>query len=51
MPAKSESQRRYMAMCAKNPSKARGKCPSKVVAEEFMHKPKGGYDKRKVKFY
>ncbi len=27
-----------MAMCANNPGKARGKCPSKALAREFMHK-------------
>lgn len=32
-----------MAMCAKNPGKAKGKCPPKKVAEEFAHKPAGGY--------
>jgi hypothetical protein len=40
MPAKTEKQRRFMAMCANNPGKARGKCPSKSVAREFMHKRK-----------
>lgn len=29
-----------MAMCAHNPSKAYGKCPSKKVAREFSHKSK-----------
>ena len=28
-----------MAMCAHNPSKAKGKCPSKKVAQEFSHGP------------
>ena len=36
-----------MGMCAHNPGKARGKCPAHKVAEEFSHKPKGGYQKRK----
>ena len=36
-PATSEKQRRFMAMCAHDPSKARGKCPSKKVASEFSH--------------
>lgn len=40
MPAKTERQRRFMAMCAHSPSKARGKCPSKKVAREFSHKAK-----------
>lgn len=41
MPAKTEKQRKFMAMCAHNPSKARGKCPSKAVAREFSHKRQG----------
>lgn len=36
-PAVSEKQRRFMAMCAHDPAKARGKCPSKSVASEFDH--------------
>jgi hypothetical protein len=47
MPAKSEKQQRFMAMCAHDSSKAKGECPSKEVAREFSHKPKGGYKKRK----
>lgn len=43
MPAVSERQRKFMAMCRHNRSMARGKCPSMAVAEEFSHKPKGGY--------
>lgn len=27
-------------MCAHTPSKARGKCPSKAVAREFLHSKK-----------
>lgn len=45
MPAKSPKQQRYMAMCAKSPGKARGKCPSKAVAKKFARKPRGGYRK------
>lgn len=37
-PAVSERQRRFMAMCAHDPSKARGKCPSKEVAREFSRR-------------
>jgi hypothetical protein len=46
MPAKSAKQQRYMAMIAhmKNPPAG---APSKKVAEEFSHKPKGGYRKKK----
>ena len=58
MPAKSKRQQQYMAICSHNPSHAKGKCPSKKVAMEFSHKPKGGYpkpgrpkDRRNVKFY
>lgn len=38
MPARTERQRRYMAMCAKNPKKSRKRCPPKKVAREFMRK-------------
>lgn len=54
MPAVSERQRKFMAICAHEPGKSKGKCPSKKVAREFSHKPKGGYrkkDKRDVKYY
>lgn len=47
MPAKSEKQRKYMALCATKPAKARSKCPPKAVAEEYMGKPKCGYRKPK----
>ena len=42
MPAKTEKQRRFMAMCStpKGRKKARGKCPSVKVAREFRRKPK-----------
>ena len=56
MPAKSKKQQQFMAICAHTPGKAQGKCPPKRVAQEFSHKPKGGYakkkrDKRDVKYY
>jgi hypothetical protein len=38
-PAVSDKQQRFMAMCAHDPEKAQGKCPSKDVAQEFSHKP------------
>lgn len=41
MPAKSKAQLKYMRMCAHNPEKAKGECPSKEVAREFSHGPKG----------
>lgn len=43
MPAKTEKQQRFMAMCAHNPEKARKgkKCPSKKVAKEFSAYKKG----------
>lgn len=44
MPAKSARQQRFMAMCAHG-GNAKGKCPPQDVAEEFSHKPKGGYKK------
>lgn len=37
MPAKTLRQQRFMAMCAHNPEKAKGKCPPKKVAMEFSH--------------
>ena len=43
MPAVSKKQQRFMGMCLSDPSKARGKCPSKKVAREFAHKPPKGY--------
>jgi len=43
MPAKSKAQQQFMAICAHTPGKARGKCPSRAVAEEFSHKPAQGY--------
>ena len=48
MPAKSAKQQKFMAMCSHNPGKAQGKCPPKKVAEEFSHKPSGGYDMGKI---
>lgn len=39
MPAVSKKQQKFMAICAHNPSKAKGKCPPKKVAREFSHKP------------
>jgi hypothetical protein len=46
MPAKSKKQQQFMAMCAHSPGKAKGKCPPHDVAQEFSHKPEGGYQKR-----
>lgn len=37
-PAVSDRQQKFMGMCAHNPGKARGRCPSKAVAEEFEHR-------------
>ncbi len=52
MPAVSKKQQIKMAICAHHPENAIGKCPPKKVAEEFSHKPKGGYkDKRHVRYY
>lgn len=36
MPSKTKAQHNFMAMCAHNPSAAKGKCPSKSVAKEFV---------------
>jgi hypothetical protein len=38
MPAKTEKQRRFMALCYGAPSKAKKKCPPKKVAKEFMRR-------------
>jgi hypothetical protein len=43
MPAKSEKQRRFMALVATGKKKVKGLTPDK--AHEFMYKPKGGYSK------
>jgi len=48
MPAKSEKQRRFMAMCAHTPGKAYKKCPPKSVAREFMTM---GPKRKKPKFH
>lgn len=37
-PAVSAKQQRFMGMCAHSPGKAKGKCPSHEVSEEFSHK-------------
>ena len=36
-------------MCAHSPGKANKKCPPQKVAEEFAHKPPGGYQALKGK--
>ena len=54
MPAVSKKQQQFMAICSHTPGKAKGKCPSGKVAEEFSRKPKGGYmkkDRRETTFY
>lgn len=40
MPAKTEKQRRFMAMCStkKGRGKAKGKCPPVKVAKKFRHR-------------
>lgn len=49
MPAVSEKQRKFMAMCSTSEGrrKAKGKCPPMEVAREFMHAPKGGYKRKR----
>jgi hypothetical protein len=53
MPAVSERQRRFMAMCAnKAPGAGRRGCPqdmSKEEMREFSRKPEGGYKSTKRK--
>ncbi len=46
-PASSERQQKFMAMCAHSKGSAKGKCPKHDVAQEFSHKPKGGYKHKK----
>ena len=47
-PATSDRQQKFMAICSHNPKHAKGKCPSHKVSEEFSHKPKGGYRKKRT---
>jgi hypothetical protein len=46
MPAKSQNQQQFMAMCLHSPGKVKGDCPPQKVAKEYAQKPKGGYDKK-----
>lgn len=46
MPAKSAKQQKFMGACAHGAGYS--SCPSQDVAEEFSHKPKGGYKKKKA---
>lgn len=36
MPAKTAKQYGFMQLCANNPEKARGKCPPRSVAKEYV---------------
>lgn len=47
MPAKSQKQQQFMAMCLHSPDKVKGSCPPKKVAKEFSKKPEHGYKKGK----
>jgi hypothetical protein len=38
MPAKSDKQQRFMAMCLYSPGKVKGKCPPKKVAKKYAKK-------------
>ena len=52
MPAVSRKQQQFAALSYHHPEKVRGKPMPRAVAEEFMHKPAGGYSapkKRKRK--
>jgi len=42
MPAKSQAQQRFMAMCEHDPKHARGRCPSRSVAREYAGTPRKG---------
>lgn len=50
MPSKTAKQARFMAACAHNPEKMKGKCPPMKVAKEFNKADKGtGILKKKGK--
>ena len=40
MPAKSQAQQRFMAMCEHNQAHVKGKCPDKATAREFARTPR-----------
>lgn len=42
MPAVSQAQQRFFAICEHSPSKARKKCPSKAVSREFAKTKRKG---------
>jgi hypothetical protein len=46
MPAVSKVQARFMAMCLHDPQKAKKKCPSKKVAQEFARTSHRGLPER-----
>ena len=41
MPSKTKKQHNFMALCAHNPAKAKGKCPAPKVARDFLQADKG----------
>lgn len=41
MPSKTAKQARFMAGCAANPTKMKGKCPPAAVAKEFAAADRG----------
>lgn len=41
MPSKTAKQARFMAMCAHDSGKAKGKCPSASVSKEFNSADRG----------
>lgn len=48
MPAVSPKQQKFMGMCSHSDHPPEN-CPSQKVAEEFSHKPAGGYKKKGLK--
>jgi hypothetical protein len=46
MPAVSQNQQKFMAICQHNPGAAKGKCPSKAVAKEYAATKRKGLPKR-----
>jgi hypothetical protein len=49
MPALSQAQQQFMAICEHSPEKARKKCPNKRVAHEFATTKRRGLPKHVTK--
>ncbi len=51
MPSRNLKQHDFMAICANNPAKARGKCPPHKVAHEFILADTGKHFSKPVKVH